>query len=138
MLACPRGSRVRIFLTKSSFSLIKSLFSAIVRPGILGNPPVITLSGWPAVWVSIVKNVFENFNLMSDLPNTVQINFFSSGLFGSPLMPLSESPIQWIIEQLESKKMPSLVSKIYEFSQIKSAHQDMENNRILGKAVIKV
>jgi hypothetical protein len=27
-----------------------------------GSPPVMILSGWPAVWVSIVKKVFENLN----------------------------------------------------------------------------
>ena len=39
---------------------MKSLFSVIVFPGMGGSPPVMILSGWPAVWVSIVKNVFEN------------------------------------------------------------------------------
>jgi len=111
---------VGIATIRDTLNAVKT-FGQLCVVGVLTGPPI-----------------FENFNLMSDLPNTVQINFFSSGLFGSPQMPLSESPIQWIIEQIESKKMPSLVSKIYEFDQIKSAHQDMENNQILGKAVVKV
>lgn len=82
--------------------------------------------------------VFESFNLMSDLPNTVQINFFSSGLLGSNQMPLSESPLQWIVEQIENKKMSSIVSKIYELENITEAHQQMENNKILGKAVVRL
>jgi NADPH:quinone reductase len=80
----------------------------------------------------------EKFNLMSDMPNTVKLSFFSSGLLGSPQMPFSESPIAWIIEQIESNKMPSLISKIYDFDLIKEAHEAMENNQISGKAVIRV
>ncbi len=110
---------VGIATIKDTLNTIKP-FGHLCVVGVLTGPPV-----------------FENFNLMSDLPNTVQINFFSSGLFGAPEMPLSESPIQWIAEQVENKKMPSLISKTYEFDQIREAHQAMENNQILGKAVVK-
>ncbi len=110
---------VGIATIKDTLNTIKP-FGHLCVVGVLTGPPV-----------------FENFNLMSDLPNTVQINFFSSGLFGAPEMPLTESPIQWIADQVENKKMPSLISKVYEFDQIRDAHQAMENNRILGKAVVK-
>jgi len=111
---------VGVATIKDTLRTIKP-FGALCVVGVLTGPPI-----------------FENFNLMSDLPNTVKINFFSSGLFGSPQMPLSESPIQWIIEQIENKKMPSIVSKIYMFDQIRKAHQQMENNEILGKAVVMI
>jgi len=81
---------------------------------------------------------FEKFNLMSDMPNTVSMSFFSSGLFGAQQLPLSESPIQWVIDNIENNKMPSIVSKIYNFDRIREAHETMENNQILGKAVVKV
>ena len=81
---------------------------------------------------------FDNFDIMSDLPNTVKLNFFASGLLGSAQLPFSESPIQWIIEQIESKKMPSILSKTYQFDQIREAHSAMENNTINGKAVVIV
>ncbi|VAX08642.1 hypothetical protein MNBD_GAMMA25-879 [hydrothermal vent metagenome] len=110
---------IGIATIKDTLKAIKP-FGQLCVVGVLTGPPI-----------------FENFNLMSDLPNTVQINFFSSGLFGAPQMPLSESPIQWIAEQVENKKMPSLISKTYEFEQIREAHQAMENNQILGKAVVK-
>ena len=80
----------------------------------------------------------DKFNLMSDLPNTVRLSFFASGVFGSPQLKFSESPIQWVIEQIESNKMPSIISKIYNFDHIREAHETMENNQILGKAVVKV
>ncbi len=82
--------------------------------------------------------VLENFGLMSDLPNTVQLSFFSSGLLGSEQMPFSASPLQWIVEQVENKKMPSLLSKTYELDQIREAHSAIESNRSLGKSVIRI
>jgi len=109
---------VGIATIKDTLNAIKP-FGRLCVVGVLTGPPV-----------------FDNFNLMSDLPNTVQISFFSSGLFGAPQMPLSESPIQWIADQVENKKMPSLISKVYAFDQIREAHQTMEKNQILGKAVI--
>jgi len=80
----------------------------------------------------------NDFNLMSDLPNTVNLNFFASGIFGTPQLKFSESPVQWIIEQIESNKMPSIVSKVYNFNNIREAHKSMEDNQIRGKAVVIV
>ena len=111
---------VGVATIKDTLNTIKP-FGQLCVVGVLTGPPV-----------------FDSFNLMSDLPNTVQINFFSSGLFGAPQMRLTESPIQWIIEQLENKKIPSLVSKVFEFDQIREAHLAMENNKIQGKAVVKI
>lgn len=82
--------------------------------------------------------VLENFNLMSDMPITVKLSFFSSHLFGTPDMPLSESPIQWIADKIERKQIPSLLSKVYEFEQIREAHQTIESNQALGKTVVKL
>ena len=82
--------------------------------------------------------VLENFGLMSDLPNTVQLSFFASGLLGSEQMPFSASPLQWVVEQVENKKMPSLLSKTYELDQIREAHSTIESNRSLGKSVVRI
>lgn len=111
---------VGIATIKDTLKAIKP-FGQLCVVGVLTGPPV-----------------FENFNLMSDLPNTVQINFFSSGVFGTPEMSFADSPIQWIADQVENKKIPSLISKVYEFDQIREAHQAMESNQILGKAVVKL
>jgi len=100
-----------------------------------------TVKHWGQVCVVGVLSgapVLDNFDLHSDLPNTVKISFFSSGLLGSSQMLLTDSPMKWITEQLENKKMPSLLSKIYEFDQIRDAHQVIENDQALGKIVIKL
>jgi len=80
----------------------------------------------------------DSFNVMSDLPNTIKLSFFASGLLGSPAMTLSDSPIQWIIGQVESKKMPSIVSKVFKFEDIQAAHKIMESDQAKGKIVITI
>lgn len=82
--------------------------------------------------------VLNDFNLLSDLPNAVRMSFFASGLLGSTTMPLKDSPIQWIIEQVENRKMPSIVSEVYEFDQIRQAHHVIESDRSLGKSVVRI
>jgi len=86
----------------------------------------------------LTGTVVEHFDLHSDLPNTVKLSFFASGLLGSHDMQLSKSPLQWVIKQIETGKIPSIVTKVYAFDQIQEAHQSMENNQILGKAVVKL
>ncbi len=87
--------------------------------GLLGGPPVI-----------------ENFHLMADLPNTVKLSFFSSGLLGSTQMPLEESPLDWIAQQVGTGKIPSICSRQFNFSDIQQAHAYMESNEANGKLVV--
>ncbi len=82
--------------------------------------------------------ILEGFNLMSDLPNTVKLSFFASGIFGSADLPLSESPIPWVTKQIESGKISSMVSKVYDFEEIQKAHEVIESDQALGKIVIKL
>ena len=87
--------------------------------GLLGGPPVI-----------------EKFHLMADLPNTVKLSFFSSSLLGSAQMPLDESPLNWIAEQVSAGKIPSILSRQFNFSDIQPAHAFMESNEAHGKLVV--
>lgn len=87
--------------------------------GLLGGPPVI-----------------EHFHLMADLPNTVKLSFFSSGLLGSAQMPVSESPLNWIAKQVNAGKIPSILSRQFNFSDIQQAHAFMESNEANGKLVV--
>ncbi len=87
--------------------------------GLLGGPPVM-----------------ENFHLMADLPNTVKLSFFSSGLLGSTQMPLDKSPLNWIVQQVSTGKIPSILSRQFNFSDIQQAHAFMESNEANGKLVV--
>lgn len=80
--------------------------------------------------------VIENFNLMGDLPNTVKLSFFSSGLLGSAQMPLTDSPLNWIAKQVHQGAMPSLITKNFDLADIQAAHRLMDSNIAFGKIVV--
>ncbi|MBU2428660.1 MAG: zinc-binding dehydrogenase, partial [Gammaproteobacteria bacterium] len=68
----------------------------VVVVGLLSGPPVL-----------------ESFNLMGDLPGTVKLSFFSSGLLGSEVLPLQQSPLNAISQQVASGKIPSTIGKVF-------------------------
>lgn len=81
--------------------------------------------------------VLENFGLMSDLPSSVKLSFFQSGMLGNEL-PLEMSPIDWVAQQIKSGKMPSIISEIFEYDEIRKAHSLMDANQANGKLVVKM
>jgi NADPH:quinone reductase-like Zn-dependent oxidoreductase len=96
-------------------------FGGVSVIGLLGGPPVL-----------------EQFQLMQDLPGAVRLNFFPSGLLGTPAMPLHESPLPWIAGEIAAGRMPSLRSSTFDFDDVRRAHSLIESNRALGKFVVRV
>ena len=64
-----------------------ALWGEVVVIGLLSGPPVI-----------------DNFNLMGDLPGTVKLSFFSSGLLGSDALPISDSQLNNIAEKVHKRR----------------------------------
>lgn len=92
----------------------------IVVVGLLGGTPVL-----------------EQFNLMGDLPNTVKMSFFSSGLLGSEYMPLAESPLNWVADQSAKGVIPNTVARVFDVADIQEAHRLLDSNKANGKIVVK-
>jgi NADPH:quinone reductase len=93
----------------------------VVVVGLLSGPPVL-----------------ESFNLMGDLPGTVKLSFFSSGLLGSELLPLQQSPLNAISQQVASGKIPSTIGKVFQFEDIQQAHQLLDSGTASGKIVVLI
>ena len=96
-------------------------FGGVSVIGLLGGPPVL-----------------EQFQLMQDLPGAVRLNFFPSGLLGTPAMPLHDSPLPWIAGEIAAGRMPSLRSGTFDFDDVRRAHSLIECDRALGKFVVRV
>lgn len=96
------------------------LWGGVSVVGLLGGPPVL-----------------ESFNLMGDLPNTVKLSFFSSGLLGSKALPLSDSPIAEIADKIQAGEMPNILSHVFDVEDIRQAHSLLDSGNALGKIVIK-
>lgn len=82
--------------------------------------------------------VLEQFHLMQDLPSAVHLNFFASGLLGTPAMPLCESPLPWVAAEVSSGRMPSLRAQTFDFDDLRRAHSLIESDRVAGKLVVRL
>lgn len=96
-------------------------FGCVSVIGLLGGPPLL-----------------EQFQLMQDLPGAVRLNFFGSGLLGTPALPLEESPLPWIADEVAAGRMPSLRTRTFDFDDVRRAHSLIESDQALGKFVVRV
>jgi NADPH:quinone reductase-like Zn-dependent oxidoreductase len=79
----------------------------------------------------------DAFNPLVDLPSGVQLSFFASGLvFGNRNYPLSEIPMQEILNRLAEGFYRAKPAHLFRFHQLAEAHALMESNKANGKIVI--
>ncbi len=91
----------------------------VVVVGLLSGPPVL-----------------ESFNLMGDLPGTVKLSFFSSGILGTEALPLKECPLNSIAEQVASGSIPGTIAKTFNIEEIQEAHRLLDSGGANGKIVV--
>ncbi len=77
-----------------------------------------------------------NFNPLSDMPPGVNLNFFASFMFGTPDFPLSDIPLQDIVNKASTGEYQCKPGHIFDFKDIQHAHALMESNQASGKIVI--
>ena len=80
--------------------------------------------------------IVEKFHFMNDLPNTIKLSFFGSGILGTDELALKNSPIPEIAMLLEQGKLPNIHSKTFSAQDIQLAHTLLADNRALGKIVV--
>ena len=129
------AARVREIVPSGVDAVLEVVGAATLRDSIkavrpFGGVSVIGLLGGPPV--------LAQFQLMQDLPGAVRLNFFPSGLLGTPAMPLDESPLPWIAGEIAAGRMPSLRSGTFDFDDVRRAHSLIESDRALGKLVVRV
>lgn len=96
-------------------------FGAITVIGLLGGPPVL-----------------EQFNLVADLPPAARLSFFPSQLFGTEALPLTDTPLKPLALDVENRRIPSHLAKVFAFDEVQEAHRLVESNRALGKIVVRL
>jgi NADPH:quinone reductase-like Zn-dependent oxidoreductase len=77
-----------------------------------------------------------SFNPMLQLPSGVQLSLFGSFVFGSAQFPLSEIPLQAIVDRVAAGAYQAKPAKVFRFSEIQDAHRLMESNQANGKIVV--
>ena len=81
---------------------------------------------------------FVDFNPLLQMPSGVHFSFFGSFVFGSPEFPLSDVPLQTIIDRVEDGTYKAKPAKVFGFHEIQDAHRLMESYQATGKIVVKI
>ena len=76
------------------------------------------------------------FNPLTDMPSTVNLNFFASYLLGTRDFPISDIPMQSIVDKVADGVYMAKPSKVFNFKDIALAHELMEKNVAIGKIVV--
>jgi NADPH:quinone reductase-like Zn-dependent oxidoreductase len=121
----PRGIDAALDLVGNS-TLLDSL-KAVRRDGRL------CLAGWLGGLAPI-----EGFNPLLQMPSAVQFSLFGSFVFGTPGFPLTDIPLQTIVERVAAGAYAAKPAKVFRFEEIADAHRLMESNQANGKIVVTV
>jgi NADPH:quinone reductase len=88
-----------------------------------------------AGWLGGLAPVAD-FNPLLQMPTGVHFSFFGSPHFGTPGVPLSDVPIADIVQLVADGKISAKPSKVFQFDQIREAHQTSEAGQANGKLVV--
>jgi NADPH:quinone reductase-like Zn-dependent oxidoreductase len=80
----------------------------------------------------------KDFDPLTQMPSGVHFSFFGSFVFGTPGFPLSEVPLQSIVDQVAAGRYKAKPSRVFRFEDIREAHRVMEANEAKGKMVVVV
>jgi len=78
------------------------------------------------------------FNPLADMPSLVNLNFFASFNFGKKDFPISNIPMQEIVDRAAQGVYKASPKKVFKFDEIAEAHDLMESNTVCGKIVVVV
>jgi NADPH:quinone reductase-like Zn-dependent oxidoreductase len=79
-----------------------------------------------------------SFNPLLQLPSGVHLSFFGSFMFGQSQYPLSDVPLQQIVDRAATGDYQARPAKVFRFEDIQEAHRLIESNQAMGKLVILV
>lgn len=79
-----------------------------------------------------------SFNPLQQMPSGVNFSFFGSFVFGTPEFPLSDVPLQAIIDGAATGDYQTKPSRVFRFEETQEAHRVMESNQANGKLVVRV
>jgi NADPH:quinone reductase len=78
------------------------------------------------------------FNPLLQMPSGVHFSFFGSFMFGLPGFPLSDVPLQTIVDRVAAGSYQAKPVTVFAFDEIQAAHQLIESNQANGKIVVRV
>jgi NADPH:quinone reductase-like Zn-dependent oxidoreductase len=79
-----------------------------------------------------------SFNPVLQMPSGVHFSLFGSFMFGSAEFPLSEVPLQAIVERVAAGSYQAKPARVFRFTEIQDAHRLMESSQANGKIVVSL
>jgi NADPH2:quinone reductase len=80
----------------------------------------------------------NNFNPLLQMPSGVYFTFFGSFVFGTPEFPVSDIPLQSIVDKVANGVYKAKPARVFQFDDIREAHEAMESNEANGKMVVRI
>jgi NADPH:quinone reductase-like Zn-dependent oxidoreductase len=80
----------------------------------------------------------NNFNPLLQMPSGVHFSFFGSFVFGTPEFPVSDIPLQAIVDKAAAGIYKAKPARVFQFDNIREAHEAMESNQANGKMVVRI
>jgi NADPH:quinone reductase-like Zn-dependent oxidoreductase len=80
----------------------------------------------------------NNFDPLLQMPSGVYFTFFGSFVFGTPDFPLSDVPLQAIVDKAAAGIYKAKPARVFQFDDIREAHEAMESNQANGKMVVRI
>jgi NADPH:quinone reductase len=80
----------------------------------------------------------NNFNPLLQMPSGVYFTFFGSFVFGTSEFPVSDVPLQTIVDKAAAGVYKAKPARIFKFDEIQEAHEVMESSAANGKMVVVV
>jgi NADPH:quinone reductase len=78
------------------------------------------------------------FNPIAQLPSRVHFSLFGSFVFGTPDFPMSEVPMQTIVDRVADGSYKAKPARVFPFEGIREAHRLMDSGEANGKIVVRV
>jgi NADPH2:quinone reductase len=80
----------------------------------------------------------NSFNPLLQMPSGVYFTFFGSFVFGTPDFPVADVPLQAIVDKAAAGIYQAKPARVFQFDEIREAHEAMESNQANGKMVVRI
>ncbi|MCJ1459462.1 hypothetical protein MMC28_009841 [Mycoblastus sanguinarius] len=119
-----------------------SKFDAVLN--LVGNSVLLeslTIVRWggrmlQAGWLGGLAPIAD-FNPMLDMASGVHFSLFHSKVLGEPEFPLSNVPLQEIVQHIEKGDWTAQPSRVFDFENIRDAHKLLDAGEANGKVVVR-
>jgi NADPH:quinone reductase len=90
-----------------------------------------------AGWLGGLEPI-PDFNPLLQMASGVHFSLFGSFVFGTPEFPVSEIPLQEIVDRVAKGIYKAKPAAVFSFNEIREAQRLMESNKAQGKIIVKL